>query len=60
MHYIVIVQLHGELVCSNCFRASSVVVDGPASVLKLNTDGEITDALEARMEEGKDSSPFVK
>jgi hypothetical protein len=53
MHYVVIVQLHGELVCNNCFCASSIVVNGPTSVLKVNTDGEVTEAFEAGMKKGK-------
>ena len=53
MYYIVIVQEHGELVCANCFCASSTVVDGPASVLQINTDGEMTDSFGAEMEKGK-------
>lgn len=53
MHYVVIVQLNGELVCNNCFCVSIVVVNGPASIFKINTDGEVTEAFDARIEEGK-------
>jgi hypothetical protein len=58
MQYIVTIQRDGELVCSNCFCASRAVVDGPVAILKLNTDGEIIDAFEARMEDGKLVPPF--
>jgi hypothetical protein len=53
MQYIVTVQLAGRLVCSDCFYASRGVVDGPVSVLTINTHGEITGAYEGRMEGGK-------
>jgi len=53
MYYVIIVQLRGMLVCANCFCASSIVADGPTSVLKVNTDGEIKESFEARMKEGR-------
>jgi hypothetical protein len=52
------IQLDGELVCGNCFCASRAVVDGPIAILKLNADGRVVDAFEARMEDGKIVPPF--
>jgi hypothetical protein len=56
MHYMVTVQLDGRLVCSDCFCTSRAVVIGRVSVFEVNTDGQVTEAHEGRVEVGKDSS----
>ena len=60
MKYLVTVQLDGELVCGSCFYAGRAVVDGTVSVLKVNTDGEITEAYAGRMEDGEMVRPFYR
>jgi hypothetical protein len=56
MRYIVTVQLDGELVCSDCFCTLRAVVAGPVSVFKVNTDGQVIERYEGRVEVRKDSS----